>query len=789
MLELETLIRGVFKKDYLLDLVQGFIAFEHDSGSDKTNKILAGYHQFHAAKEAIQASLEATSTQGDNRCGVVWHTQGSGKSFTMLFYSGLLIRAPEMNNPTVVVLTDRNDLDDQLFEQFARCSDLLRQEPVQAESIDHLKELLKVAAGGVVFTTVQKFMPSEKGGKFPTLTERSNVVVIADEAHRSHYDFIDGLARNLRDGLPNASFIGFTGTPVELRDANTRAVFGEYISVYDVERSKNDKATVPIFYESRVARLRLDEKLMEQLDDEFEQITEGEEEERAKKLKTKWTALEALVGDDDRLEVVAKDIVEHFEARREAMEGKGMIVCMSRRICVDLYNELIKIRPEWHDDKDEKGFLKVIMTGSASDPLDWQGHIRNKAKRKELGDLFKKVDSPMKLVIVRDMWLTGFNVPSLHTMYVDKPMRGHGLMQAITRVNRVFRDKPGGLIVDYIGLADQLQRALVNYTESGGTGRPCLETTEAISAMLKHYEVCCDMLHGVDWSDGNPSVIAVAQQRILEQEEGKERFLAHVRDLSQAFALCPTSDEAKRIRDDVAFFQCVRSALSKYSASGKSHQEIEHAVRQLVSEAVTAEGGVIDIFSAAGLEKPDVSILSDEFLEEVKNHPHKDVAAELLKKLLQDDIQVRSSKNAVVAKSFSESLKTTLNKYHNRSVTTLEIIEELIALAKEMRAANKRGEDLGLSDEELAFYDALAMNASAVEAMGIAELKIIAAELVKHVRSSVSIDWTVRESARARIRVMVRRILRKHGYPPDLQAEATIMVLEQAELLCADWTA
>ena len=796
MMELEVLIKGAFQKNFLLDLIQGFIAFEEDKDSDKVHKILAGYHQFHAAKKAVDATMEASRPKGDGRGGVVWHTQGSGKSFTMLFYAGQVVVHPEMNNPTLVVLTDRNDLDDQLFGQFARCHELLRQEPQQAESVENLRGLLKVASGGVVFTTIQKFLPDNRGEKFPLLTDRSNVVVIADEAHRSQYDMIDGLARNLRDALPNASFIGFTGTPIEQRDANTRVVFGEYVSIYDVERAVKDGATVPIYYESRIARLKLDEKLLEQLDQDFEQVTEGEEAQRKDKLKNKWSALEALVGDDDRVELIARDLVEHFDKRCEAMEGKGMVVCMSRRICVDLYNAIIKLRPDWADEKDESGSLKIIMTGSASDPVEWQQHIRTKDRRKKLTRTFKDPKSTFKLVIVRDMWLTGFDAPCLHTMYVDKPMRGHGLMQAIARVNRVFRDKPGGLIVDYIGLADQLKRALATYTESGGKGKPSVDTAEAVTAMLKHYELCSDMLHGFDWSNWaelNPAekaqLLPAAEQFILEQEDGKNRFVAHVTNLSQAYVLCPTHEEAMKIRDDLAFFQWIRAAFRKYSDTDKSEAELDHAVRQLVSRAVTAEGEVIDIFAAAGLKKPDLSILSDEFLEEIKHLEHKDVAAELLKKLLQDEIKTRAPKNVVLSRSFSEMLKRTLNKYHNRAVTTLEIIEELISIAKEVRDANNRGDDLGLNDEELAFYDALAMNQSAIEAMGVDELKLIAAELVTQVRNSVTIDWTVRGSARARIRVMVRRILRKHGYPPDLQEEATKTVLEQAEALCADWAA
>ena len=634
------------------------------------------------------------------------------------------------------------------------------------------------------------------------LSDRRNIIVIADEAHRSQYDLIDGLARNMRDALPNASFIGFTGTPIEKNDANTRAVFGDYISVYDIQRAVADKATVPIYYESRIAKLALNDSELPQLDDEFEEITEGEEQERKEKLKTKWAALEALVGTEKRIGLIAADLVEHFERRLEAMDGKAMIVCMSRRICVDLYNEIIKLRPDWAgvegDDEDaeqgKEAVVKIVMTGSASDPTDWQQHIRTKKKRRDLATRFKSAKDPFRIVIVRDMWLTGFDAPCLHTMYVDKPMRGHGLMQAIARVNRVFRDKPGGLVVDYLGLADQLKQALATYTESGGQGSPAIDTATAVAVMLEKYEVCCDMMHGFDWSKWTTGtaaerlgLIPPAQEHVLQQEDGKARFTRGVTELSRAFALCAAHDEAIRIRDDIAFFQAVRAALVKPSGERRSPEEVDHAVRQLVSKAITAEGEIIDVFTAAGLKKPDISILSDEFLAEVRGLKHKNVAAELLAKLLKDEIKQCSRRNVVQSRMFSEMLQRTLNAYHNRAIATQEIIDELIRLAKEMREANQRGEELGLGDDEICFYDALAQNDSAVEAMGIDELKVIAAELVTQVRQSVTIDWQHRESARARIRVLVRRILRKHGYPPDLQAEATKLVLEQAEVLCGEW--
>ncbi|MCO6457900.1 MAG: type I restriction endonuclease subunit R [Pirellulaceae bacterium] len=792
--ELETLIRGVFQPERFLALLRHFIVFEEDSDSDRVIKIMAGYHQFHAARRAVEAAVAASRPGGDRRGGVVWHTQGSGKSLSMLFFAGAIILHPEMNNPTLVVLTDRNDLDDQLFGQFQRCHELLGQQPVQAESVQHLRELLRVASGGVVFTTIQKFLPDEKGARLDVLSDRSNIVVVADEAHRSQYDLIDGLARNMRDALPHASFLGFTGTPIEKADANTRAVFGDYISIYDIQRAVQDGATVPIFYESRIARLELDPKQIPRLDPEFDEITEGEEEQRREKLKTRWAALEALVGAPKRIKLIARDLVDHFERRLEGMVGKAMVVCMSRRICVDLYNEIVALRPNWHSDDDEQGVVKIVMTGSAGDAPEWQPHIRNKARRKALATRFKNTGDPFQIVIVRDMWLTGFDAPCLHTMYVDKPMRGHGLMQAIARVNRVFRDKPGGLVVDYLGLADQLRHALRTYTESGGAGEPSIDMAEAVAVLKEKHEICCGIMHGFDWSDwttGTPAqrlrLLPQAQEHVLEQEDGRPRFMQAVSDLSKAFALCAGEDEARELRDDIAFFQAVRTALSLPTGQQRTQDELDYAIRQLVSKAVVADGQVIDVFTAAGLKRPDISILSDQFLAEVRGLPTKNVAAETLARLLGEEIKIRGSRNVVQSRRFSELLKRTMNAYHNRAIATQEIIEELINLAKELRAAADRGEDLGLNDDELAFYDALAQNESAVQAMGIDELKVIAAELVTKVRSSVTIDWTVRESARSKIRVIVRRILNKFGYPPDLREEAVKLVLEQAETLCAEW--
>lgn len=815
--ELQIVIEGLLSPPHLLDLIRDFIVFECDDS--KIIKKMAGYHQFHAVQVALAETLRAAKLQrklamvaesprdyavghmaggknGDRRVGVVWHTQGSGKSLTMAFYAGRVVREPAMENPTIVVLTDRNDLDDQLFGTFSRCRDLLRQPPVQAEDRAHLRELLSVKAGGIVFTTIQKFFPEEKGDRHPLLSPRTNIVVMADEAHRSQYDFIDGYARHMRDALPHASFIGFTGTPIELADANTRAVFGDYISIYDIERAVKDGATVPIYYESRLAKLSLDDKEKPRIDEDFEEATEGEEVERKEKIKTKWAQLEAVVGAPKRIELIAKDIIDHLDKRFEAMTGKAMIVCMSRRIAVKLYEELIKLRPGWHDEDDEKGAIKVIMTGSASDPVEWQQHVRSKSRREALANRFRDPKDPFKLVIVRDMWLTGFDAPSLHTMYMDKPMRGHGLMQAIARVNRVFKDKPGGLVVDYLGLARELKEALATYTESGGTGRTAINQDEAVSKMLERYEQCAGLLHGFDWSlwkTGTPqeklSLLPPAQEHILVQERGKERFVGIVRHLSKLFALSVPHDKAMEIRDDVSFFQAVQAVLSKRSpADSRPDEDIDQAVQQIISRAVAPEG-VMDIFAAAGLKKPDISILSDEFLSEVKGLPQKNLAVELLRKLLTGEIRLRSRRNIIQGRSFSEMLESVMRRYQNRAIEAAQVIEELIALAKEMKAARQRGEQLGLNEDELAFYDALETNDSAVSVLGDDTLRIIAQELVKTVRANVTIDWTIRENVRAQLRVLVKRILRKYGYPPDKQEKATQTVLDQAALLSNEWAA
>ena len=817
--ELQVILEGACYPERFLTVLRDFIVFD-DDGSGRLVKKMAGYHQFHAVRAAVSETLRAAELQqeeqgiasgpirgryetgrkpggepGDRRIGVVWHTQGSGKSLTMAFYAGAIVREPAMENPTIVVLTDRNDLDDQLFTTLSRCRDLLRQPPTQAETRADLREKLSVASGGVVFTTIQKFFPEERGDTYPTLSERRNIVVIADEAHRSQYDFIDGYARHMRDALPNASFVGFTGTPIELQDANTRAVFGDYISIYDIQRSVEDGATVPIHYESRLARLELDESERPAIDPDFEEATEGEEIERKERLKTKWAQLEAVVGAENRVRQIAEDIVDHFEQRLEVLDGKAMVVCMSRRICVDLYGELVRLRPEWHDDHDDKGATKVVMTGSASDPPEWQQHVRNKARREALGNRFRDPNDRFRIVLVRDMWLTGFDAPSLHTMYLDKPMRGHGLMQAIARVNRVFKDKPGGLVVDYLGLANDLRQALVTYTESGGTGRTAIDKEEAVAVMLEKHEVCCALFHGFDWSKwtrGTPAerlgLLPAAQEHILALENGKDRCIAAVRELSQAFALAVPHAETFHIRDDVGFFQAVRAALSKRAAGdSRPEEDLDLAVRQIVSRAVASEG-VIDIFAAAGLDKPDISVLSDEFLAEVQGMPQRNLAVELLQKLLRGEVATRRRANVVQARSFAEMLEHTLRRYQNRAIEAAQVIEELIQLAREMREAASRGERLGLTDDELAFYDALETNDSAVQVLGDETLRAIARELVETVRSNVTIDWALRENVRAQLRVLVRRILRKHGYPPDKQEKATSTVLEQAEVLSEGWT-
>ena len=790
--QLEVLLKGVCEPGRFLDLLRNFIVYE-DDGATVTKKV-AAYHQFHAVRKALAATERAAGPGGNRRGGVVWHTQGSGKSLTMVFFAGKLIRDPALRNPTLVILTDRIDLDDQLFGTFARCSQLLRQEPERASDRAHLRRLLAVASGGVVFTTIQKFLPEQRGDTYPTLSARRNIVVIADEAHRSQYDFLDGFARHIRDALPGATFVGFTGTPLELDDRDTRLVFGDYIDIYDIRRAVEDGATVPISYESRLIRLDLPEAERERLDREFEEVTEGEEVAQREKAKGRWAQLEALVGTRQRVEQVAADIVAHFEARQGAIAGKALVVCMSRRICVELYAAIARLRPEWDADADEAGALKVVMTGSASDPTEWQRHIRNKARREAIADRFKDADDPLKLAIVRDMWLTGFDVPPLHTLYLDKPMRGHGLMQAIARVNRVFRDKPGGLVVDYIGLANNLRQALAAYAAGGGRGQAAVDQDEVVALLLEKLDVCRAFFHGFDYAlflGGSPTerlqVLPNAQEYLLLQElrepGSRQRFLDATLALVRAFALAVPRPEALRARDEVIFFQTLRAALAGGKARAPQRQDdLDHAIRQLVESAV-APGGVVDIFAAAGLDKPDIGILSEGFLDEVRDLPQRNLAVELLQRLLNDEIAGRGRASVVQARAFSEKLGLAITKYHNRAIETAQVIEELIALAKELNAARERGERSGLREDELAFYDALETNDSAVAILGDGALRAIAQELAETVRRTATIDWTVRETVRADMRRLVRRVLRRHRYPPDKQEEATQTIIEQAEAL------
>ena len=810
--ELETLLRGVFNREHFLALIRDFIVFG-DQG-DGPFKILAGYHQFHGARKAVREAIDATRPDGDRKIGVVWHTQGSGKSFLMAFFAGLAVKAPELENPTLLILTDRNDLDDQLFSTFGLCRDLIRQKPEQADSRDDLKRLLSRASGGVIFTTVQKFSPERGEEAFPLLSDRRNLIVIADEAHRSQYGFDSklnpttgvrryGYAHYVRQAMPNASFIGFTGTPIEATDVNTPAVFGDYIDIYDISRAVEDGATVPIYYESRLARIELDEDEKPKIDAEIEALVEDETLTEAEKAKAKWSTVEALVGSHKRLQQIAADLVQHLEARIDAMDGKAMAVCMSRRICVDLYNEIVAQRPDWHSDDDSAGAIKIVMTGAASDPLTWQKHIGNKRRRDDLAKRARNPDDPLRLVLVRDMWLTGFDAPCMNTMYIDKPMRGHGLMQAIARVNRVFRDKPGGLVVDYIGIAQNLKKALGQYTESD-RDKTGIDEEAAVAAMIERYEVVRGIFHGFDYMpgiDGEPmqrlTCLAGAIDWALKWAENEaakvsglddkkkahRRYLDLVLELSKAYALASASDAARDIRDEVGFFQAVRAALSKSTATGKlSQADKTLAVQQLIDRAV-ASAEIIDILKVAGIQSPDISILSDEFLLEIQGMEKKNLALEALKKLLNGEIASRSRTNIVESRTFSKRLEDAVARYHAGALSAVEMIQELIALAKDMQAARARGEEQGLSPEEVAFYDALAENETAVEAMGSETLRIIAHELLEQLRQNVTVDWHQRESARARMRVLVKRILKRFGYPPDLSDEAVQTVLAQAEIL------
>lgn len=811
--EMSVLIEGVFARPRLLSLMQDFTVFGDTSGG--IAKIVAGYHQFHAVKRAVASTIEASRSGGNRKAGVIWHTQGSGKSLLMAFYAGQLVRAPEMENPTIVVITDRNDLDDQLFATFAMCRDLIRQTPVQADSRDDLQTALSRASGGVVFTTIQKFAP-EKGEAYPLLTDRRNVVVIADEAHRSQYgfkariektgDIAYGFAKHLRDALPNASFIGFTGTPIEQDDVNTPAVFGHYIDVYDISRAVEDGATVPIYYESRLARIELPDAEKPRVDAEIEELTEDEAASEQERLKRKWSNVEALVGAERRLRMVAEDLVAHFEARAQAMDGKAMVVCMSRRICVDLYDQIVALRPDWHSKNDNSGLVKIVMTGSASDPEAWQPHIGGKARRDLLAKRAKDPKDPLKLVLVRDMWLTGFDSPAMHTMYIDKPMRGHGLMQAIARVNRVFRDKPAGLIVDYIGVAQNLKSALGQYSKSDQE-QAGIDEAEAVGALLERLDVVRAMFHGFGYELGltgppHQRLIALAgaldwilikQDEAAQRETDKEaKKVAHRRypdavlALSKAFALCAASDTAREVRDEVGFFQTVRAAMVKATdTSGLSAANRDLAIRQIVNGAI-ASTEIVDILSAAGLSSPDIAILSDNFLAEVGQMEKKNLALIALRKLLGDEIRSRSRSNVIETRKFSERLEDAISRYHTNAISTVEVLQELIELAKELRDARSRGEETGLSPDEIAFYDALADNRSAVAILGNDQLKIIAHELLQGLKANVSIDWAHRDSARARLRVLVKRILRKYGYPPDLEDAAVRGVLAQAEAMLSE---
>jgi type I restriction enzyme R subunit len=835
MKELETLVHGLFDRELLLDYLRHFILFE-DEGT--LVKKVAGYHQFHAVRAVVESVLVASSPGADatrrGKGGVVWHTQGAGKSIEMTCLGGKLMQHPQMGNPTLVVVTDRNDLDNQLFGVFAGAAELLHETPVQADTRPRLRELLaNRPSGGIIFTTIQKFTPGEDEDSFPILSDRHNIVVICDEAHRSQYGFQAsmpklqkqlkdarkasaanepmalqaaepaaeygglrnvryGYAQHLRDGLPNATFVAFTGTPVSLEDRDTRAVFGDYVHIYDVEQAVRDGATVPIYYESRLARLELQEAEAPKLDDEVEELTEDEEDDTAKAAQLRrWAALEKLVGAPPRIQKVAADLVEHFENRLASLDGKAMVVAMSREICVHLYDAIVALRPSWHDPDPEKGAIKVIMTGSASDKALLKPHIYSKDVKKRLERRYKDPADPFKLVIVRDMWLTGFDAPCMHTMYVDKPMKGHSLMQAIARVNRVFKDKPGGLVVDYIGIANELKAALKDYTQAKGKGKPTIAAEDALAVLLEKMDVLHDMLHGFDYTAFRTQawqLLPGVANHILGLEDGKKRFADTVLAASKAFALCCTLDEALTHRDELAFLQAVKAALTKFGTSGKklSDEQKEHALRQIISKAVVS-AEVIDIFKAAGLNRPDIGILSEEFLEDVRHMKERNLAVELLERLLKDDIRSRFKTNVVQQAKFSELLQQSLQRYRNRAIETAQVIEELIEMAKKFHAAAMRGEQLGLNGDEMAFYDALATNEAAVRELGDETLKAIAVELTQKLRASVTVDWSVRETVRARLRVMVKTLLKRYKYPPDRQDEATETVLRQAESLSSEW--
>lgn len=791
--ELQIVIEEIFRKDRILDLLQNFIVFETD-GNEIVKK-MAGYHQYDAVNNAVESTIRASSSTGDKKVGVIWHTQGSGKSLTMTMFAAKIIKNKNMENPTIVVITDRNDLDDQLFGAFSKDEELLRQKPVQADDRDDLKEKLNIASGGVIFSTIQKFAPP-KGVKSNAISERRNIVIIVDEAHRSQYDLIDGFAGYIREALPNASFVGFTGTPIETGDKNTRAIFGDYLSVYDIQQAVKDNFTVRIYYEGRLAKLSLDEEEKINIDEEFEEITEDQEEKAKQRIKSKWARVEAIVGSEKRLKEIAQDIVNHFEKRLDAMDGKGMIVCMSRRICVDLYDQIIKLRPNWHDEDDKKGVIKVIMTGSASDPIRYQQHVRNKIKREDIKLRLKNPKDPLKLVIVRDMWLTGFDAPVLHTMYIDKPMQGHNLMQAIARVNRVFGEKQGGLVVDYIGIAYFLKKALSYYSQADRE-QEGIPIEQAVAQLIEKYEIVKSILHGFDYSkffSDKPSnkltTIAGAMGHILAQKDGKKRFLTGVTALVKTFSLTGAHDEAMKIKGEVLFFTTVKANFVKHTVTEEEEaeggEEIDLAVQQLVSKA-TMPVGVVDLLASYGVKSPDISILSEDFLSEMQNMKHKNMAIELLNRLLNNEIKTRSKKNIIQSRTFTEMLREAIRKYENRTVEAAQILAELIKLAKEMREAYQRGEKLNLTDDEIAFYDALGVNDSAVKILGDQTLEQIARELVMSIKQNVTIDWTIRENVKAKMRLAVKKILKKYGYPPDKQETATQTVLEQAEVIAKDW--
>lgn len=821
--EILILIDGLLDKPTLLDYIRHFIVFEKIKKEDVKTKVttietikkIAAYHQYYAVNKAIESTLSATGFKNgiaSQKGGIVWHTQGSGKSLSMVFYTGKLVLA--LHNPTILIITDRNDLDQQLFDTFASCRHLLRQAPTQAADRTDLIEKLKVVAGGIVFTTVQKFFPEENQDKFPQLSDRKNIVVIADEAHRTQYGFeaknkyikddtdnvigskiTYGFAKHMRDALPNATFIGFTGTPVELTDRNTKSVFGDYIDVYDIQQAVEDGATVRIYYESRLAKVNIDPEAKELLDEEFDEITEDRELSEKQKSKAKWARLEAIVGNEKRLANVAADIVNHFELRQEVFEGKAMIVAISRRIAVLLYDEIIKLRPNWHSKEDDNGLIKVVMTGSSSDPASFQQHIRNKEKNKAIGERLKDPKDKLQMVIVRDMWLTGFDAPCLHTLYVDKPMKGHSLMQAIARVNRVYLDKPGGLIVDYIGIAQDLKKALATYTESGGTGSPTFDLDDAIATMQEKLEVVRQIMNGYNYTTyftapmaEKLSVILTSEEHILTVENGKDRFNKEVGLLSKSFALCKSTPEAAEVSAEVAFFQTIKARLSKFETNGggKSNEEIETAIRQMVDKAIVSNE-VVDIFDAAGIKRPDISILSDEFLEEIRGMKHRNLALELLKKILNDEIKSRSTHNLVLSRKFSEMLENAIKKYQNQLLTSAEILNEIIGIAKDVRETDGREQKLHLTKDEIAFYDAICDNDAAAKILEDEQLRDIARILVEKVKANTTIDWQIKENVRAKIRVIVRKVLREYGYPPDKQEKAVETVIKQAEMLADIW--